>query len=96
MQKHKIDWSNVITIKIAVMVLVVIVSIAWAVISSLQTEKQINTAKIRYFDGSTDTLQISRYAINEDTVTVWTRDGGVCITGANNIILVSDDDYPRD
>lgn len=68
----------------------------YVVIAGTQTEKQINTAKIRYFDGSTDTLQITRYAINEDAVTVWTRDGGVCITGANNIILVSDDDYPRD
>lgn len=96
MRKHRIDWSDVITILIAVMALVVIVSIPWAVIAYYQTEKEINTAKIRYFDGSTDTLQITRYAINEDTVTVWTRDGGVCITGANNIILVSDDDYPRD
>lgn len=96
MQKHKIDWTDVITIKIAVMALVVIVSIAWAVISSLQTEKQINTAKIRYFDGSTDTLQITRYSISDGTVTVWTRDGQVCISSANNIILLSDDDYPRD
>lgn len=96
MKKHRIDWSNVITILIAVMALAVIVSTAWAVIASLQTEKQINTAKIRYFDGSTDTLQITRYSTSDGTVTVWTRDGGVCITGANNIILVSDDDYPRD
>ena len=96
MKKHRIDWSDVITILIAVMALAVIVSIAWAVIASLQTETKINTAKIRYFDGSTDTLQITRYSISDETVTVWTRDGGVCITGANNIILVSDDDYPRD
>lgn len=96
MRKHRIDWSDVITILIAVMVLAVNVSIAWAVISSLQTEKQINAAKIRYFDGSTDMLQITRYSISDGTVTVWTRDGQVCISSANNIILLSDDDYPRD
>ena len=73
MKKHRIDWSDVITILIAVMALAVIVSIAWAVIASLQTETKINTAKIRYFDGSTDTLQITRYSISDETVTVWTR-----------------------
>lgn len=67
-----------------------------AVIADIQTEKEINTAKIRYFDGSTDTLQITRYSISDGTVTVWTRDGQVCISSANNIILLSDDDYPRD
>lgn len=96
MRKHRIDWSDVITILIAVMALALIVSTAWAVIASLQTEKQINTAMVRYFDGSTDTLQISRYATKDGTVTVWTRDGQVCISSANNIILVSDEDYPRD
>lgn len=96
MKKHKIDWTDVITVLIALMATALVAVTAWAVISSLQTEKQINTAKIRYFDGSTDTLQITRYSISDETVTVWTRDGQVCISSANNIILVSDDDYPRD
>ena len=68
----------------------------YAVIADIQTEKQINIAKVRYFDGSTDTLQISQYATKDGTVMVWTRDGQVCISSANNIILLSDDDYPRD
>lgn len=96
MQKHKIDWTDVITVLIVLMATAIVAMTVWAFITGFETEKAINIAKVRYFDGSTDTLQISRYAINEDTVTVWTRDGGVCITGANNIILVSDDDYPRD
>lgn len=96
MQKHKIDWTDVITVLIALMATALVAVTAWAFITGFQTEKAINTAKIRYFDGSTDTLQITRYSISDGTVTVWTRDGQVCISSANNIILVSDDDYPRD
>lgn len=100
MRKHRIDWWDVIKILMVVMTLAVIlamtVSSVLAVIAYYQTEKQINIAMVRYFDGSTDTLQISRYATKDGTVMVWTRDGQVCISSANNIILLSDDDYPRD
>lgn len=88
----------VLVILVLVMSIITNVAIIVAMCNSGNSEKMpdVMTAKIRYFDGSTDTLQITRYSISDGTVTVWTRDGQVCISSANNIILLSDDDYPRD
>ena len=52
---------------------------------------RITTAKVRYFDGSCDTLEVeSWYASRTGTVTIYTTEGREVVIGANNIILIEE------
>ena len=48
-------------------------------------------AKIRYFDGSLDTIYITSYRVNAGAVTFTSIDGVVTTTGANNVIIIKGD-----
>ena len=53
--------------------------------------KRITTAKIRYFDGSMDTLEVDRwFASASGTVTLHTMEGRKVVIGANNVILIEE------
>lgn len=57
----------------------------------LTADKRITTAKIRYFDGSMDTLEVDRwYSSRSGTVTIFTAEGRKVVIGANNIILIEE------
>ena len=48
-------------------------------------------AKVRYFDGSMDTIYITSFRINAGTITFTSIDGVVTTTGANNVIIIKGD-----
>lgn len=53
--------------------------------------RMITTAKIRYLDGSCDTLILERwYASQSGTVTLFTDEGRKVVIGANNVIIIEE------
>ena len=50
-------------------------------------------AKIRYFDGSMDTIRITGYSPVGGSMWLKAEDGNFTIVGANNVIIVEDEDY---
>jgi hypothetical protein len=55
------------------------------------TEKRIVSAKIRYLDGSIDTVVVDRYSFAYTGVGVlYTEDGRKLIVGVNNVILIEE------
>ena len=53
--------------------------------------KRITTAKIRYFDGSMDTLEIDRWRSSSSGYFIlYTAEGRTVVIGANNVILIEE------
>ena len=50
-------------------------------------------AKIRYFDGSMDTIRITGYSPVGGSIWLQAEDGHIAVVGANNVIIVEDDNY---
>ena len=50
-------------------------------------------AKVRYFDGSMDTIQITGYSPVGGSLWLKAEDGHFTIVGANNVIIVEDEEY---
>ena len=50
-------------------------------------------AKIRYFDGSMDTIRITGYSPVGGSIWLKADDGHIAVIGANNVIIVEDDEY---
>lgn len=72
-------------------ILVVILMICIGCSSTSSDEKLVTHAKIRYFDGTMDTLEVDRwFASASGTVTVHTTEGRKVVIGANNIILIEE------
>ena len=53
-------------------------------------------AKIRYFDGSMDTNRITGYSPVGGSIWLKTEDGHIALIGANNVIIVEDDEFWED
>ena len=53
-------------------------------------------AKIRYFDGSMDTIRITGYSPVGGSIWLKTEDGHIALIGANNVIIVEDDEFWED
>jgi hypothetical protein len=53
-------------------------------------ENRVIHAKIRYFDGSVDTLEIERWFDSRNTITLHTSEGRKVIIGVNNVILIDE------
>ena len=50
-------------------------------------------AKIRYFDGSMDTIRITGYSPVGGSMWLKAEDGHIAVIGANNVIIVEDEEY---
>ena len=50
-------------------------------------------AKIRYFDGSMDTIRITGYSPVGGSIWLKAEDGHIAVIGANNVIIVEDEEY---
>ena len=50
-------------------------------------------AKVRYFDGSMDTIRITGYSPVGGSIWLKAEDGHFTIVGANNVIIVEDEEY---
>lgn len=54
-------------------------------------DKRITTAKIRYFDGSMDTLEIDHWrSTSPGYFVLYTAEGRTVVIGANNVILIEE------
>ena len=64
---------------------------------SQNTEKRVISAKVRYFDGTCDTLLLTNYVIgsNGGVVTLFTDEGRTVKLSQNNVIIIeeSEDQY---
>lgn len=77
-------WVLIAAAVVAVAVFIIIVNVV---------PKKTSTrliAKVRYFDGSLDTLEISGYSTVGSCVRLRTIDGRQTILGANNVIIIEE------
>ena len=75
----------------ALAILLAVIIIAVNVIPEKKPDRLI--AKVRYFDGSMDTIEIRDYDTFDGFVKLTAIDGHYTILGSNNVIIVQDDDY---
>ena len=80
--------------KILPVILLVAVTAALCLIPVLLNSTPRNLiAKIRFFDGSMDTIRITGYSSVGASIWLKAEDGHVAIVGANNVMIVEDDEY---
>lgn len=59
--------------------------------SSAPDEKKVISAKVRYFDGSMDTLEINRFEVSvSGLVHLYLKDGADTYIGVNNVIIIKE------
>ena len=74
-----------------VLVLAVILLVAVGCSSYQGQAKEPLIAKVRYFDGSLDTLEITEWRTEGAAITFTSIDGVTTTTGANNVIIIKGD-----
>ena len=74
-----------------VLVLAVILMLAVGCSSYQGQAKEPLIAKIRYFDGSLDTIYITEWRTVGAAITFTSIDGVTTTTGANNVIIIKGD-----
>ena len=80
--------------KILLVILLVAVTAAVCLLPVLLNPAPRNLiAKIRYFDGSVDTIRITGYSPVGGSMWLKAEDGHFTIVGANNVIIVEDEEY---
>ena len=80
--------------KILLVILLVAVTAAICLLPVLLNPAPRNLiAKIRYFDGSVDTIRITGYSPVGGSLWLKAEDGHFTIVGANNVIIVEDEEY---
>ena len=80
--------------KILPVILLVAVTAALCLIPVLLNPAPRNLiAKIRYFDGSMDTIRITGYSPVGGSIWLKTEDGHIALIGSNNVIIVEDDEF---
>ena len=83
--------------KILPVILLVAVTAALCLIPVLLNPAPRNLiAKIRYFDGSMDTIRITGYSPLGGSIWLKADDGHIAVIGANNVIIVEDDEFWED
>ena len=72
----------------------VILLLAVLIFISIPAKNQENLiAKVRYFDGSMDTLRIVAYEPMGGSIWLKTEDGHIAVIGANNVMIIEDEEY---
>ncbi len=80
--------------KILPVILLVAVTAALCLIPVLLNPAPRNLiAKIRYFDGSMDTIRITGYSSVGGSIWLKTEDGHIALIGANNVMIAEDEAY---
>ena len=84
-------WAPIIGV---VLVLLVVEVLAAVVYWSLFSDRPNGTAvaKIRYFDGSLDTIRITGWQIRDGAVVFTTERGWKNAVGVNNVIIIEGDE----
>ena len=72
----------------------VILLLAVLIFISIPAKNQGNLiAKVRYFDGSMDTLRIVAYEPVGGSIWLKAEDGHIAVVGANNVMIIQDEEY---
>ncbi len=80
--------------KILLVILLVAVTAAICLLPVLLNPVPRNLiAKVRYFDGSMETIRITGYSPVGGCIWLKADDGHTAVIGANNVIIVEDDEY---
>ena len=80
--------------KILLVILLVAVTAALCVLPFvLHPAPRDLIAKVRYFDGSMDTIRITGYSPVGGSIWLKAEDGHIAVIGANNVIIVEDEEY---
>lgn len=74
--------------KILVLIALIAVLILLAGCDGNSSERWITSAKIRYFDGSMDTVIVDSYNISGGIMHIRTDSGRTITIGSNNVILI--------
>ena len=80
--------------KILLVILLVAVTAAICLLPVLLNPVPRNLiAKIRYFDGSMETIRITGYSPVGGCIWLKAEDGHIALIGANTVIIVEDDEF---
>lgn len=76
----------------AILILIILLTIcAGCSKPATYSGKIVRTAKVRYFDGSMETLEIERFDVNASgQVHLYLKDGAEMYFGVNNVIIVKE------
>lgn len=75
----------------AILVLIIFLLICTGCSKTATDGRIITTAKVRYFDGSMDTLEIERFDVSASgLVHLYLKDGAEMYFGVNNVIIVKE------
>lgn len=76
----------------AILVLIILLTIcAGCSKPATDSGRIVRTAKVRYFDGSMETLEIERFDVSESgLVHLYLKDGAEMYFGVNNVIIVKE------
>lgn len=72
---------------------IVVLVVVILIVSMTQNPPEHLIAKVRYFDGSMDTLRIKDYRTINNTILLITDSERQVVVGANNVIIIEDEDY---
>ena len=80
--------------KILLVILLVAVTAALCVLPFvLHPAPRHLIAKVRYFDGSMDTIRITGYSPVGGSFWLKADDGNIAVIGANNVMIIEDEEY---
>lgn len=51
---------------------------------------KVTTAKVRYFDGSMDTLDVDHYWVGGNVIQLFLKNGAEMTLGVNNVIVIKE------
>ena len=78
----------------AILVLIILLMICTGCSKpATDSDRFVRTAKVRYFDGSMETIRITGYSPVGGCIWLKADDGHIALIGANNVIIVEDEDY---
>lgn len=76
----------------AILILIILLTICTGCSKpATDSDRFVRTAKVRYFDGSMETLEIERFDVNTSgQVHLYLKDGAEMYFGVNNVIIVKE------
>lgn len=76
--------------KKVLIILAILLVAAIAVACGMPQKNRVLSAKIRYFDGSMDTILINSYYVTGAIMTLQTVEGRKVVIGANNVVVIEE------
>lgn len=85
------NWAPIIGVVLVLLVVEILAAVVcWALFSDRPNGPAV--AKIRYFDGSLDTIRITDWQIRDGAVVFTTERGWKNAIGVNNVIIIEGDE----